>query len=307
MATDWKHYMEFRPGYPDSMWECWLDYHQGPLEKVHDIGAGSGNGAEGIISRVKVTNVVLTDPKFECGQEQRARFEGRYSNITILHRTARGEDPWDVSLGLDQVDFVMCCESLHWTRIQPTLEHIAEGLRSGGTFAAVIYAPFPFIKNNEVANTVFHNFTASHFEALIAKGLMNEDWTRSAAQLYHGIDCVSLPDNIWKDVQRIFINLHGREWASASKERTTTHLRAEYEKYLLSDLGTYERITMDNDKDWQRPSTSLEWIRQMLISMRCGFGYASWTSPVWLELEASVSDGKIDLEWEVEMILARKK
>lgn len=308
-SMDWKHYVAHRPGYPDSIWKLWTNYHQGPLEKVHDIGAGSGNGAEGLLNccaKAPPTHVVLSDVKTECGQEQRIRFEGRFPNTTFFYRTARGEDAWDAPLGLEQLDFVMCCESLHWTVLESTLSQVGKSLRKDGTFAAVIYAPFPIIRNNKTADRAFRKFVASHVEGLLSQNWMNEGWKRAARQLSHGIDCVSLPEDTWKDVKRVHINVRDGGWGAL--EDQPVQLQNEFAKESLPDLGAYERVTIDDDEDWQKLSTSLDWLQEMLKSLRFGFGEASFTSPEWLHLQDCVGEGgQLDLEWQVQMILARAR
>lgn len=42
-VIDWDEYLAYRPVYPSSMWETWLEYHGnhgGGFRVAHDIGAG---------------------------------------------------------------------------------------------------------------------------------------------------------------------------------------------------------------------------------------------------------------------------
>ncbi|TDZ16047.1 Methyltransferase [Colletotrichum orbiculare MAFF 240422] len=303
IAKEAKHYIAHRPPYPASMWELWTDYHQGPLASAHDIGAGSGNGAEGLLTHTtpQLERVVITEPRDVNVADCRARFRDRFPGTDFTFRTCRGEDPWDPppSAGTGHVDLVMACESLHWTVLEPTLANVAASLRAGGTFAAVIYGPFPIITNSGVADAAFRDFIGEHAAGLLERGWMSEDWKRAARQMFHGMDCVPLADRVWEDVRRIEVNCRDGWYAKHYEPMEGT---AE----PVADLGTYERVAVDDSPDWQI-SASVEWLKQSLESMRFGFTEASWASPKWLTIQEAVQDGPLELQWQVQMILARKR
>ncbi|KAJ0163649.1 hypothetical protein CTA2_2640 [Colletotrichum tanaceti] len=312
IAKEAKHYIAHRPPYPESMWELWTNYHQGPLVSVHDIGAGSGNGAEGLLRHASPPpkHVVLTEPQEvnikDCvarlsSSSSRARFPG----TSFAYRQCRGEDPWSPPAGLEDhchhVDLVMACESLHWTALEPTLDNIAASLREGGTFAAVLYGPFPAITNSAPAHAAFKAFLADHAARLLRRGWMNEDWKRAARQMFHGMECVGLRDEVWEDVKRIAVNCGRDGWYARDYEPL------EGTADPVGHLGACERVALDDSEDW-RLSASVEWLKQSLASMRFGFTEESWASPHWRAIEDEVgADGALDLEWQVQMILARRR
>ncbi|GKT94773.1 hypothetical protein Ct61P_12623 [Colletotrichum tofieldiae] len=283
------------------MWKLWISYHEGPLTSAHDIGAGSGNGAEGLLRHIAVPlkHVVLTEPQEVNIKDCRARFKDRFPGTNFTYRNCRGEDTWEPPADLDHVDFVMACESIHWTVLEPTLDNIAKSLRNNGTFAAVIYGPFPSIDNSVTSNAAFKQFIGEHAARLLKQNWMNENWKRAARQMFHGMECVPLRDEVWKDVKKIEINCSEGWYAKEYEplEGTTDP---------VSQLRTYERVSIDDSKDWQI-SASIEWLKQSLESMRFGFTEESWTSSKWQEIEHEIGDGALDLKWQVHMILARKR
>lgn len=55
-------------------------------------------------------------------------------------------------------------------------------------------------------------------------------------------------------------------------------------------------------------TTTTDWLREMLESLRFGYTAESWESPNWRNIEeAAAPYGKIQLEWQVQMIMARKR
>ncbi|KAK6218517.1 hypothetical protein QIS74_06397 [Colletotrichum tabaci] len=302
IAKEAKHYIAHRPPYPESMWELWTNYHQGPLTSAHDIGAGSGNGAEGLLTHTSsppLKHVVLTEPQEVNIKDCVTRFHNRFPDTSFAYRNCRGEDPWSPPAGLAHVDFVMACESLHWTSLEPTLDNIANSLREDGTFAAVLYGPFPAITNSAPANAAFKAFLADHAARLLRQDWMNENWKRAARQMFHGMECVALRDEVWKDVKRIAINCRNGWYAKDYEPLEGT-------ADPVGHLGTCERIAVDDSKDWQI-SASVEWLKQSLQSMRFGFSEESWASPHWQAIEHEMGDGALELEWQVQMILARRR
>lgn len=298
---DWKHYINHRPSYPDAMWRLWLAYHKGPLMSAHDIGTGSGNAAESLLlhTNPRLERVVLTDPRESNIQDSQNRFAGRFPSTRFVYRARRGEDAWDDLQGaLDKVDFVMACESIHWTDLEPTMNNIAGGLRPGGTFAAVLYWPFPSITNNGGASGAFQRLIANHVDGLMRKEWMSQAWQRGSKQL--NMDCVPLRDDHWEDVRRFYLNC-GKGWAwEQHPEEKDWHAAP------VAHLGKHERVEIPDCGDWQL-DTTVQWLRENLESLRFGFTAETWDSKEWKEIQEAVGDWTIKLEWQVQMVLARKR
>jgi SAM-dependent methyltransferase len=180
-----EHYGDHRVEYPASLWALFTTYHQGPLKSAHDIGAGYGNGIEGLLRFLKVgggglTHAILTEPKAFLLEAARARLPGLFPDTMFAYRNKRGEDAWDESLGpaKGQLDLAMSCEAIHWTVLAPTLININESLRPGGTFGAVLYSPLPQVVDNTPATESLRRLVEGHVDKLISDSWMDEGWKR---------------------------------------------------------------------------------------------------------------------------------
>ncbi|KAK2005369.1 hypothetical protein LZ32DRAFT_674109 [Colletotrichum eremochloae] len=303
IGQDGKHYLKHRPPYPESIWKLWLSYHKGPLTSLHDIGSGGGNATEDLLRHISspLRFVILTEPKAVNINDCRARFKGRFLDTCFVYRKCHAEDQWEPPTNLEHVDFVMACESIHWTELKPTMDNIAKSLRANGTFAAVIYAPYPLISNNSIANTAFKDFIGGHASWLLEQGWMNEKWQRAARQLHQGLDFLPLREDLWTDVRRININIRDG-WLADSVQ----FIDGPLEPSDNVRIQACEWDTINESKDWQLLA-SVEWLKQYLLSLRLGFSDRSWTSLKWQKIESEVQDGNLELVWPVQILLARRR
>lgn len=311
----WEHYVAYRPRWPDSMWKMWLDYHRGLLVSAHDIGTGSGNAAEDLLqasincSPPGLRYFVLTDLRESNIQDARKRFVSgnRFPGIKFAFRVAPAESSWqDIAECTPElasgIDFIMACESIHWTDLEPTLRHVATSLRTGGTFAAALYWPFPIISGNDKARDAFNRLVDKRVAQIKKDQWMNAAWVSASRQM--NLDVVPLHDEVWRDVHRVYIHCGARSggwaWEQHPEEK-------DWHATPVLHLGAYEKIELESHADWKMSST-VHWLRGLLESLRFGFSAESWESKEWREIEeASGPDGRIDLEWQVQMILARKR
>lgn len=297
------------------MWKMWLDYHQGLLVSAHDIGTGSGNAAENLLqasmirTRPGLRYFVLTDLRESNIQDARKRLirDNHFPGIKFAFRVAPAESSWqDIAEGTPElasgIDFIMACESIHWTDLEPTLRHIATSLRPGGTFAAALYWPFPIICGNDKARDAFNRLIDRRVAQIKKDRWMNAAWINASRQM--NLDVVPLYDEVWKDVIRAYIHCSdesgGWAWEQHPEER-------DWHAKPVLHLGTYKKIELDDHTDWKMSSTA-DWLRGLLESLRFGFTAESWESEEWREIEqASGLDGRLNLRWQVQMILARKR
>lgn len=128
----WDKFYSSRADYPDSMFESFLKYHQGALDVLHDLGAGSGLAADGLLSAlrrmhhargdsasssssssssslIKLPRTILSDP----GEENlgiTSRFvHARHPDVAMECWQARGEDQ-DQFLAPASVDMYVAVE-----------------------------------------------------------------------------------------------------------------------------------------------------------------------------------------------------
>ncbi|KAG8158000.1 hypothetical protein KVR01_012272 [Diaporthe batatas] len=313
-----EHYGDHRVKYPASLWALLVAYHQGPLRSAHDIGAGYGNGIEGLLSFLQggdcsVTHAILTEPKGFLLEAARARLPDLFPEIMFGYRNKRGEDAWDGYLGLEngQLDLVMSCEAIHWTDLAPTLANINDSLRPGGTFSAVLYSPLPQVVGNMPATESLRRLVESHVDKLISEGWMDEGWKRCMGQLYSGLASLPLIDEQWTDVKLVEINNVEGWWCpSAYKPNKSSHevWPASGSRSRSSPAACIpkERIVVPVDTNWRRNDASPEWLKQMLLSFRLNFSDSSWASNEWRHLEQMLSGTDVQLEWAVHVVLARK-
>ncbi|KAJ4419142.1 hypothetical protein N0V82_005155 [Gnomoniopsis sp. IMI 355080] len=302
-----------------SMWKMWLEYHKGPLLSAHDVGTGSGNAAEDLLAASRnhsspgLRYLVLSDLRESNIHDARTRFldgGSRFPGTEFVFRASPAEAPWDdiptsCSAFDGGADLVMACESLHWTELEPTVRNIANGLRSGGTFAVALYWPFPIIIGNETARQAFNRFIDSRVEQIKQdqwSGL-GAAWARAGKQM--NLDVVPLRDEIWEDVKRVYVHCGGGESSGWAWEQHPEE--DDWHAASLLHLGAYEKVDINNCADW-RMTTTTDWLREMLESLRFGYTAESWESPDWRRIEeAAAPYGKIQLEWQVQMIMARKR
>ncbi|KAG6353970.1 hypothetical protein INS49_005228 [Diaporthe citri] len=106
------------------------------------------NAAESLLVHTvpRLERVVLTDPLCVTG-------------------FAAGKDAWDDLQGaLDKVDFVMACESIHWTELEPTMRTLPAGCGLAGPLPPCSTGPFPSITNNGAASDAFQRLIAHHVD-----------------------------------------------------------------------------------------------------------------------------------------------
>lgn len=311
----WEHYVAYRPRWPHSMWKMWLDYHQGLLVSAHDIGTGSGNAAEDLLHASMIRSppglryFVLTDLREPNIQDARKRLVSgdRFPGIKFAFRVAPAESSWqDIAECTPELasgtDFIMACESIHWTDLEPTLRHVATSLRTGGTFAAALYWPFPIISGNDKARDAFNRLVDKRVAQIKKDQWMNAAWVNASRQM--NLDVVPLHEEVWRDVQRVYIHCSGKSggwaWEQHPEEK-------DWHAIPVLHLGAYKKIELEDHADWKMSST-VDWLKGLLESLRFGFSAESWESEEWREIEeASGLDGRIDLQWQVQMILARKR
>lgn len=189
----WDKFYSSRADYPRSMFDAFLNYHRGPLDVLHDLGAGSGLAADGLLSALaarqrdnnhnhrKTNNkflprTILSDP----GEENlaiTARFvTARQPGVQLECWQGRGEDQDDFLIP-SGVDMTLCTEALHWMDMPDAIVQTAHSLRPGGTFAVVLYSCFPRILNNGRVKKCLRTLVEDHLRRrlLAAPGRSKDD------------------------------------------------------------------------------------------------------------------------------------
>lgn len=332
----WDRLYSSRADYPRSMFTTFLNYHHGPLDTVHDLGAGSGLAADGLLSALRLRlgsanaqmlpRTILSDPG-EANLAVSARFlTARQPGVPLECWPARGEEQ-DRFLVPSSVDLTLCAEALHWMDTPVALSQTARSLRPGGTLAVVLYSCFPRILNDGRTKRAVRMLVEDHLRYRMLKKTPDDgadgssddeddhrdgdpdspgnvrihpNWARGMRSLAYGLDAVELPADQWEDIRRFEINCGaaGWWWPNASKDTLGCATPR-------ADASPHERFVYEDYEDWGRWA-SLRELKELLMSIQVGFGDKTWDSPLWRELETSVK-GPLHLVWQVHMILARKK
>lgn len=307
----WKHYLQNRPSYPDSLWHEWIEYHQGPLNTAHELGTGCGIAAASLLSvshaRGKpIKHMILSDPSESNVNTAKELLKADdYPGTRLSFHQKTGEDSF---LEPGSVDMVIACECLHFTDIETALASIHASLRPGGTVAAVFYGVLnASIPDNERAEAAWRAFGLSHFRRVLDEKLETSLWLSKPSQIGVGLNFVPMDKELWRDVKRIFVNVPDgqAEWpmdvGMPKDGRRRGISRIDFE---------YDNLEWQNDPDgWAIKDCTTGRLKEMMMSMLLAYGDKDWQSEEWREFEAAVSDGggTIHFVYPATMILARKK
>ncbi|KAJ4396288.1 hypothetical protein N0V93_000507 [Gnomoniopsis smithogilvyi] len=207
----WDHYLKYRPSYPDSMWNKWLDYHRGDIHTAHELGTGCGIGAAKLMNAAKargqpIRQMILSDPADSNLKtaERMLQHRNQFPDAAFRFYRKRGEDSF---LKPGSVDMVIACECLHWMDIRKAAASIHASLRPGGTFAAVHYSvPSMRIIDNERATDALRRL-------LVLQGskqstvMAFSNRLAELSKLGPGLNFVPLDKDLWEDVTRTWINI----------------------------------------------------------------------------------------------------
>lgn len=314
-TDDWDHYAEYRPSYPESMWTAWLDHHEGPLESIMDVGTGGGVGAAGFLSLARsrgqhIKRVYLSDPNEDNLSAARKNFSPeRYPGVDFHFHRGPAEEPFP-GLQPGSVDVLISCASIHWMDIDTAMRTIADTLRPGGTFGAVVY-PQPTIGgDDEVAEAlaaVFEQRRRFQDAADAEKDVMRSVRARAYRNLSIGLDYVPFDPARWTSVRRRTANLpKDGKWPL----RDSTWSRYGEPKLAVAEGEGVEKPEYDGW--WSRKGYTVEQLREFFQTL----GYEPfvmdgrlWDTEAFRNFEKVVNGrgGSFELLWPVATVLARKK
>ena len=307
----WDQYLKYRPHYPQSMFHDWLDFHQGPLDSVHDLGTGCGIGAQCLMAAAEargepVKRVYLSDPgATNLNVAAQALNNLTHPDTIFNFQQAKGEDEF---LEPSSIDMVTACESMHWTDAPVATKNILNSLRPGGTFAAVFYHVYPTIRNNARAEQAFRLAMEEHYSRCAKENLLDDNWRKGHLHASTGLDYMDLSPHKWEDVRRIYVNTkdYGNVWPWPHTVELLGPKPASKVDFLS---GNETRKCEENWNDWQMEDCTLDWLRESMISLHSAFDEATFSSAAWKELEAAASDtgGLLHITFPVTILLARKK
>jgi len=131
------HYDAYRPSPPGVLLDALARYAGGaPLERVVDLGSGTGLSARAWSSRAADVVGVEPNPKMLAV----ARAQTAEANVRFVEAFAA-----ETGLEDGAADLVTCSQSFHWMDREATLAEADRILRPGGVFAAYDYDMPPLV------------------------------------------------------------------------------------------------------------------------------------------------------------------
>lgn len=315
VKTDsWDHYAKYRPSYPESMWLAWLDYHQGPLDTIMDVGTGGGVGAAGLLAVARargkqIKRVYLSDPNDDNLSAARKNFTAdRFPGVEFLFHRGPAEEPFP-GLPPRSVDMLISCASIHWMDVETAMGTFADTLRPGGTFGAVVY-PQPTVQgDDEVAEALGAVFEQRRRfqDKSDAANVMESIRARAYRNLSIGLDYVPFQPERWTCVRRRTANLP-KDGKWPLRDSTWAHYGEP--KSAVVEGEEYEKV--QEDSNYIRKGYAVEQLKEFFQTL----GYEPfvmdgrlWESEAFRKFEETVKakGGSFDLVWPVATVLARPK
>lgn len=322
----WDEYIKYRPPYPDSMYKMWLDYHNGPLNTMHDLGTGCGVGGVGLLRVAQaahgtpIPHAIFSDPSASNVETTRGLLTGtqdapqqqQLAGTRFEFHQQPGEATF---LAPGSVDMVIACECLHWTQIDTCAASVHASLRPGGTFASVMYDPSSgHVPGDDALTEAFravyadtiNGMRAGRHQLHVLSAPLKEAYFRK--RTHDALNIVPLGADRWADATRVYINIEDgqKEWPKVECMRSEGD---EDGKASRVDEASEKLVWLQDTDSWSIKDCTVDWIRGMLRSSQIELNPAFWTDAPWTELVAAAAKkgGKFNFALSVNYIMARKK
>lgn len=122
-------YEEFRPGYPDALYEYLCKTYLPYGGNVADVGSGTGKFARGLIERG--INTFCVEPNGDMARILQTNFRGKY-NFTYVSSPAE-----DIALPDKSMDLVTAAQAFHWFNTSAFHACCKRILKDGGVVALI--------------------------------------------------------------------------------------------------------------------------------------------------------------------------
>ena len=304
-TLDWDAYHEYRPVYPQSMWTLWLNHHRqkgnASFGTAHDIGSGPGTAAL-MLSRYFGLVAVSDAGAANLAAAQRSLTP--HHQFTFHHGPGEQTADW---LPVASVDFSCICMAMHYMDPDKTVRGVAATLAAGGTLATVTYGFRLLFPGHARAQELWYKACSRATLRLMREQKLFPAAVRGLANAMTGLDFVSFPPELYRDVRRVYVNIEqDDERPLYFVDRSALWPEAETH---VTDGDTNETREFVKDSSWGRQADAA-WLRGFLASCQMGFDGTTWALPEWRALEAIVAgqpQGMIRVEWPVSMVLATKR
>ena len=195
---------------------------------------------------------------------------------------------------------------MHYMDPDRAVRAVATTLKPNGTLAAVTYSFRLRFPGNERAEKLWYDSLNRETGRLIREGKLFPAALKGMSQAFTGLDFVGIPNHLYKDVRRIYINIEPQQEGCAFRMVDPSH-----ETVLLapSKIGEEEKKDYIKDSSWGKEVDGI-WLRGFVASSQMGFDDTSWATEEWRELEdiiATAPGGKVRVLWPVAMLLATRR
>lgn len=200
--------------------------------------------------------------------------------------------------------------------IDPTMEHVLDSLRPGGTFAAVYYSMLeaPNCSDERVSEMVSKFLVKQRIRMINEQfgGKMPETAKRVLRQI-DGLNFISFPPDKWEvGAKRIYVNVPDGEvhWFRDSFQLLDDVIKSGSVSNVEKDRDS---LAWEHDEDWVQKARTIDWLKGTIISMETSQNLVEdspeWESDEWKAVETAMeaAGGKIDVTVRVSIVLARKK
>ncbi len=205
--------------------------------------------------------------------------------------------------------------SFHYTRAYDAASSIAAALRQGGTLAAVTYGVRLKFPSHPRLEELWFSVTNKETQRFIRSGSLFPAGMAGLAQAMTGLDFVELPEALFEDVRRIYVNVEEEDIVvtavQARKPGPFQFVDADESLWNPAErkVGEKDQLVFTKDAGWAR-DVDVAWLKGFLASCQMGFGRETWMLPEWAELERIVKSmpaENVRVEWPVAILLARRR
>jgi trans-aconitate 3-methyltransferase len=295
-TLSWSTYARGRPPVPPSFWSRITTYHRthgnGSFNCVHDLGAGPGLHSPALAKFFD--SVTVSDPNEANIAAARTQLGALDNAAQFTARVGKGED----DAGTEVFDLVWMGNSLHWAEPRGLMASVARSLKPAGTMAAALFG-IPTMMDAEANEVLLRRFRGAIEEVWGQKRFPNFEYSVVLqGGRYVGVE---MDEGVWRDVQRVFLNMKPEERIEVVPEQLLQAYEGEFSAIRPSDKVVVE----EKDEDWYL-TTDLDGLRDVMGSFP--FPQAEEAEEkMWRDLERIYKSRPVEIRYAVGLVLATRK
>lgn len=200
-------------------------------------------------------------------------------------------------------------EAVPWYEAEDLMKSVAESLAPNGTLALFYYKPAPSVLDSDNVHAAVQGLFEAWQQIVLKKPTDSTPLTSKLPQINSGLDFVPLPETFFiQDVtKRIYINACGKKGAAFRLPGKDVPVAA---SKISSEHRIYEFEDSDEEGSGWRQNVDASWFRGLLSSMGME-GKEDFLeehfSDIARQVNETMSDGKVTIEWTAAVLLATRK